>query len=194
MPQPSKLMSYQKMRRKIGAYSGSFTTKLRNSLIKRNNISTGELINSIKSRLNVLSDSKKMITSFEVSFKGYGGFLNKNIHPKRMPSIDAIVKWMKDRNIKPYRTKSGRFASREQAAYRIARGIQKNGFSNFNPESSFYKGTVGWLDVIWEEEKIRLRKKARKDLLVGVQNMVQESLSFMRPTKSDGQSVNQTFF
>ena len=133
MPQPSKLMSYQKMRRKIGAYSGSFTTKLRNSLIKRNNISTGELINSIKSRLNVLSDSKKMITSFEVSFKGYGGFLNKNIHPKRMPSIDAIVKWMKDRNIKPYRTKSGRFASREQAAYRIARGIQKNGFSNFMP-------------------------------------------------------------
>lgn len=193
MSTPSKLVAYQKMRRKMGAYSGSFTTKLRSSLARRNNIATGELIESIKSRLNVIRSSE-VIASFQVSFKGYGYFLNKNIHPRTMPSIDAIVKWMKDRNIKPYRTKSGKFASRKQAAYRIAKGIQKNGFSNFNPESQFYKGNIGWLDVVWEEEKLRLRKKARKDLLDGVQNMVQESLSFMRPTKSDGQSVNQTFF
>lgn len=178
----------------MGAYSGSFTTKLRNSLITRDNISTGELINSIRSRLNVLRSSRGMITSFEVAFKGYGYFLNKNIHPITMPSIDAIVKWMKDRNIKPYRTKSGKFASRKQAAYRIAKGIQKNGFSNFNPESSFYKGRIGWLDAVWEEEKLRLRNKAKKDLLEGIQNMVQESLSFARPTKKDGSSVTQTFF
>ena len=185
-----KLIQYRKVRRRIGGYAGSFTKKLRASLISRNNISTKELLNTISGRI----ENKGNYVGFIVSMKGYGNFLNKNIHPRRMPSIDAILAWMKRKNIQPRRGKDGRFTSRRKVAYAIAKAIQKDGFSNFNPVSDFYKGNLGWLDVVWEEEKSRLRKDSRKDLVQAVRNISQESLSFTRPTEVEGQSVNQTFF
>lgn len=179
------------LRRRIGSYAGNFTTKLRKSLSSRNNIASKELFDSIKSRVgNKFSGSKNLIVGFEVSFKGYGNFLNRNIHPKRMPSIDAIISWMTVRGIKPRRDKRGRFMSKKQAAYLIARSIQRQGFSNFNPSSDFYKGSLGWLDVVWEGEKKKLRQDVRKDLFQAVRNMTIESLSFSRPTRGS----QRTFF
>lgn len=186
----SKLEQYRIIRRRVAGYAGSFTVKLRRSLISRNNISTSELLESISSRI----ENRGNYVGFIVSMKGYGNFLNKNIHPKSMPSIDAIIQWMKRKNIRPRRGKKGRFMSMKQAAYAIAKGIQKNGFSNFNTKSDYYISKVGWLDVVWSEETTRLRKDARTFLFDSVKNLSQESLSFSRPTKSEGSSVNQTFF
>lgn len=181
-----KVQAYKKLRKRVAGYAGSFTTKLRRSLISRNNIASSELINSVKGRVVRNFDSRgDLVVGFEVMLKGYGRFLNKNIHPKRMPPVDAIMRWMDLKGIKPGRDNKGRFMKKKQAAYLIARGIQKNGFSNFNRGSSFYKGDVGWLDIVWNEEKLRLRNLARKDLLEAVKGLTQESLSFSREFKGE---------
>lgn len=178
------------LKRRVGGYAGSFVKKLRRSLISRNNVATSELLNSIFSRTEDRGD----YVGFVVSFKGYGGLLNKNIHPKSMPSIDAIVEWMKRKNIQPRRNKKGRFVSRKQAAYAIAKAIQRDGFSNFNPSSKYYISDVGWLDVVWQQETRRLRNDSRKELFQAVRNMTQESLTFKRPTQFRGESFNERFF
>jgi|TARA_B100000768_G_scaffold58405_1_gene56530 hypothetical protein len=176
----NKVKAYNKLRRRVAGYAGSFTTKLRQSLSSRNNIASSELTNSVKGRLTKGFDDKgNLIAGFEVMLKGYGRFLNKNIHPKKMPPVDAIMRWMDLKGIKPGRDKKGRFMKKKQAAYLIARSIQKRGFKTYNDHG------IGWLDIVWNEEKKRLRNLARKDLLAVVKGMSQESLSFSRQSSGE---------
>jgi len=175
-----KVQAYKKLRRRVAGYAGSFTTKLRRSLVSRNNVASSELINSVKGRVTKGFDDKgNLIAGFEVMLKGYGRFLNKNIHPKKMPPVDAIMRWMDLKGIKPGRDKKGRFMKKRQAAYLIARSIQKRGFKTYNDHG------IGWLDIVWNEEKLRLRNLARKDLLQTVKGLSQESLSFSRESKGE---------
>jgi len=181
----SKQEAYKKLRRSVSAYAGAFTTKLRRSLSSRGNKASGELLSSIKSRVvKKFSGKGDMIVGFEIRMKGYGNFINRNLHPKRMPSIDAIIEWMTSKGIKPRRNAKGRFMSKKQAAYLIGRSIQKKGFDTYN------KHGVGWMDIVWIEEQKRLRKKARKDLLAAVKSITSESLTYNRTSR--GQS--KTFF
>jgi ribosomal protein S17E len=175
-----KIQAYKKLRRRVAGYAGSFTTKLRRSLVSRNNVASSELINSVKGRVTKgFDDNGNLIAGFEVMLKGYGRFLNKNIHPKKMPPVDAIMRWMDLKGIKPGRDNKGRFMKKKQAAYLIARSIQKRGFKTYNDHG------IGWLDIVWNEEKLKLRNLARKDLLQAVKGLSQESLSFSRESSGE---------
>ena len=176
----SKQKAYNKLKRSVAAYAGAFTT-----LKRRGNIASSELIGSIKSRtVKKFNGRGDIIVGFEVSMKGYGNFLNRNLHPKTMPSIDAIMAWMTSKGIKPKRDAKGRFMSKKQAAYLIGRSIQKKGFDTYN------KHDVGRMDIIWIEEQKRLRKKARKDLRQAVRDMTLETLSYDRMSRGKA----KTFF
>ena len=162
---PSKYRAYLRLKKRMAGYAGAFTTKLRNSLASRNNIAFGKLKDSIKTRVRDRVVSGERILGLETVMINYGEFLNKNIHPKTMPNIDAIIAWMKQKKIRPKRNKRGRYMSYEQAAYLIGRAIQKRGFATYNN----YK--VGWADIVAIEEFNRLKKRSQADLRRAVSDL-----------------------
>lgn len=162
---PSKYRAYLRLKKRMAGYAGAFTTKLRNSLASRNNIAFSKLKDSIKTRVRDRVINGERVLGLETLMLNYGVFLNKNIHPKTMPNIDAIIAWMKEKNIRPKRNKRGRYMSYEQAAYLIGRAIQKRGFATYNN----YK--VGWADIVAIEEFNRLKKRSQADLRKAVSDL-----------------------
>lgn len=162
---PSKYKAYLKLKKRMAGYAGALTTKLKNSLASRNNIAFSKLKGSIKTRVRDTVINGERVLGLETLMLNYGLFLNQNIHPKRMPNIDAIIAWMVQKKIKPKKNKRGRYMSYEQAAYLIGRAIQKRGFATYNN----YK--VGWADIVAIEEFNRLKKRSQADLRKAVSDL-----------------------
>ncbi len=148
-------MDRKKFKKRLSRYGGALTTKLKQSLEKRDNIAFGKLINSIESKTEDYGESIDLV----IKMKNYGWFLNKNYKPSKMPPVDLILAWMDRKGIKMDRSKSKyKLRTRKQVAYLIARKIQKVGFATYN------KHGIGWFDLVIEQEMIRLRKKTSEDL------------------------------
>jgi hypothetical protein len=162
---PSKYKAYLRLKKRMAGYAGAFTKKLRQSLSSRNNIAFGKLQKSVRTRVRDTVIGGQRVLGLETEILNYGEFLNKNIHPKRMPNIDAIIAWMKEKGIRPNRNKRGRFMTYKQAAYLIARAIQKRGFATYNNHQ------IGWADVVAVEEFRRLRKRTQADLRRAVSDL-----------------------
>tara|TARA_R110002020_G_scaffold153128_3_gene332261 strand:- start:665 stop:1186 length:522 start_codon:yes stop_codon:yes gene_type:complete len=164
----SKQRARERLKRRLASYGGAFTKKLKESLRRRKNISSGQLEKSIKTRTKWnYSEGRFRLTA---EMLGYGKFLNKNNHPKSMPNIDAILDWIDTKGITP--NGDGGVNTKKQLAYVIARSIQKKGFDTYN------KHGVGWIDIIISEEIKRLRGKAKKDLRDAVKGMTIDALDF----------------
>lgn len=146
-------MDRKKFKRRLSAYGGALTTKLKESLVRRNNIAFGKLINSIETKVEDYGSEIDLV----VRMKNYGWFINKNYKPSKMPPVDLILAWMDRKGITMDRSKSKyKLRTRKQVAYLIARKIQKVGFATYNEHG------IGWFDLVIEQEMIRLRKKQVK--------------------------------
>lgn len=161
-------MASKNFKRRLSAYGGVLTSKLKKSLQSRKNIAFGKLIKSIKSQVFEKAD----VFSLNVSMMNYGWFINKNYKPSKMPPVDLILAWMDRKGIKMNRSKSKyKLRTRKQVAYLIARKIQKDGFATYNDYG------IGWFDLVIQQELKRLRNNVAKDLFNEVQSMTINTFS-----------------
>mgnify|MGYP001426929365 FL=1 len=174
---PSKYKAYLKLKKRMAGYAGAFTKKLRASLASRNNIAFGKLQKSVRTRVRDSVIGGERVLGLETVMLNYGEFLNRNIHPKTMPNVDAIIVWMKQKKIKPHRNKRGRYMSYKQAAYLIARAIQKRGFATYNNHQ------IGWADIVAAEEFRRLRKRSQADLRTAVSDLTLQIIDGVKKSK-----------
>ena len=160
-------MDRKKLKNRLSRYGGALTTKLKQSLQRRRNIAFGDLINSIQTKVQDEGNDLSLV----VRMKNYGWFINKNYKPSKMPPVDLILAWMDRKGIKMDRSKSKyKLRTRKQVAFLIARKIQKVGFATYNNHG------IGWFDLVIEQEMIRLRKKASKDLYESLRDMTVRTL------------------
>jgi hypothetical protein len=186
MTKPTKLLAYEKLKRRMRSYGGSFTVKLRKSLADRGNIAYGDLYKSIKTRHKTGMTLNEL--NIEIEMLGYGQFLNNPFPPKSPPPVDAILAWMDRKGIKINRSKTKyKLKTRRQLAFMIARSIGKYGFKTFNkgghPKGSNH--TIGWADAVIVEEIQRLKKAVQSDLRNAVREAAIELLDF-QGTSSGG--------
>ena len=168
---PSKYVAYLKLKKRMAGYAGALTTKLKKSLASRNNIAFERLDKSIKTRVRDGVSNGRRVLGLETIMLNYGAFLNKNIHPKTMPNVDAIIAWMKQKKIRPKRNKRGQYMTYKQAAYLIGRAIQKRGFATYN------KHKVGWADIVMMQEVQRLKKNTQRDLRNAVASLTTQIIN-----------------
>jgi len=166
----SKKDARDKLKRRMSSYGGALTKKLKESLRVRGNIARGDLEKSIKTRSkwNYEKGRFRLLTQMNL----YGVFLNKNMHPKTLPNLDAIRAWIDKKGIVP-REEDG-VRTKEQLTYLIARAIKKNGFATYN------KHGIGWVDTVIDDEIKRLKGRVKKDLRDAVRNLAIETLDFNR--------------
>ena len=161
-------MASKNFKRRLSAYGGALTTKLKQSLLNRKNVAFGNLIKSIQSKVI----DKKDTISLNISMMNYGWFINKNYKPSQLPPVDLILAWMDKKGIKMNRSKSKyKLRTRKQVAYLIARKIQKEGYATYN------KFGIGWFDLVIQQELRRLRNNVSNDLFEEVKNMTISTFS-----------------
>lgn len=121
----------------LGRFADYFSERLRENLMKH--VATGELINSIETRVDV----GELSYSVTCSLEGYWKYLNDGTGPAHEPDarghyyppINVIREWIRVKNImpevRPIQLKSGKWVERmptvKQLPYAIQRGIYNNG-------------------------------------------------------------------
>lgn len=105
-------------------YGEALVIEIVQQLANADKNATGNLARSVDYELFETLDSISVGIKAEKYFEFVDGGRRKGA---KQPPSDAILKWMKVRNIKGRDKKSGKFISQKSAAFLIARSIGKNG-------------------------------------------------------------------
>lgn len=104
------------------------------NLLQGNKKVTGVLYNSISYEVNTKVKGGGVIFYYE----DYGEYVESGRKKGKMPPVQPLIQWAKEKGLEQFRDKKGKFISNEQRGWAIAMGIKKNGIKAF----PFYQDAI----------------------------------------------------
>lgn len=130
-----------------------FIAELIKQLIQADKVASGKLLKSLNYKVIEVLDNLLI----QINSEAYLQYVDAGRRPGKMPPTTAIKKWIDIRKIKG-RDKNGRFITKDQTAFLIARSIGRKGIK---PTNVIKKS----MDNILRSKKEALGKAAAKDIL-----------------------------
>lgn len=114
-------MEFENLERVLKEYGEEVAQFYKKKLISDNKKATGDLINSVKSQIEIAGE--KYIVELELA--DYWKYVESGAKP-HWPPVNKIIKWIKDKPIIPREVK-GIKPTTEQLAFLIGRKISRDG-------------------------------------------------------------------
>ena len=115
-------MDWKNTERILNEYAMMVSERYKESLMKNGHIATGELLNSVKYQITIGNKEVSVSLVLDEVWK----WVENDCKP-HFPPIDAILKWVKVKEILPSKTYDGKLPTEKQLAFLIARKISERG-------------------------------------------------------------------
>ncbi len=115
---------FQNLSKLISEYAQKVQVVLQENLKNDGSVATGKLINSVKTNVKYSNLEFEVVLSAEDYLK----WVNSGRNPGKQPPTDAILNWIKAKNIVP-RERNGKLPTEKQLSYLIARKIGREGYA-----------------------------------------------------------------
>lgn len=136
-------MEFNKLQEALQGYIAEVAEMYKNNLIKDGKKASGDLIRSIKPKIQI----NDFEYTLELELEDYWKYVENGSKP-HFPPVDALIKWIEK---KPIRPKDGLVKNNEQLAYLIGRKISREGIKPGNQLSkSIEEANQKWMPIIDE--------------------------------------------
>lgn len=116
------LIEFSNTRRVLEEYAVEFRNTYQDNLIRSDRIASGELLNTVESRVVV----GNAVLEVQLTLAEYWKWVENDTRPHWAPA-SAILRWVRIKPVLPRPDKTGRLPSPEQLAYLINRHIAQFG-------------------------------------------------------------------
>lgn len=117
-----ELVSFENLKSVLLDYAIAVQNKYKDNLMLSDRVATGELVKSVKYKLDF--GERTFIVSLEL--EDYWKWVEKGTAP-HFPPVNAILSWIKAKPVLPYPDKNGKLPTPKQLAYLIGRKISEVG-------------------------------------------------------------------
>lgn len=112
------LIDFPALERVLQDFAKDFEENYKDTLRQHGRIASGDLINSVKTKVNTGTGYYEVT----VTLKDYWKYVENGTRP-HWPPRDAILRWIQIKHITPYQDSRGRLPSPESLAFLISRKI-----------------------------------------------------------------------
>lgn len=149
-------LTFENLQNVLGEFAERFTKEYKDRLRENDRIASGQLINSVKVRVE--NQGRAWVVTMEVA--KWWKWVENGTRP-HFPPVSAILKWVQIKPVIPRPDDKGRVPSQKSLAFLIARKISKVG-----TEGSFDKADT--MEEMRSEFETRIRAAIVQDIQRGM--------------------------
>lgn len=122
-----ELINFPRLKAVMEQYITALRNKYQDNLIAMDHIASGELLNSVETKVSFKGQDYWVALSLAETWK----WVEWDTKP-HFPPMDAILKWIKVKPILPHPDENGKLPTPQQLAYLIGRKISEEGTKGSN--------------------------------------------------------------